>query len=259
MDAGFIIAGAVTGLVVGLTGVGGGALMTPILLIVFGISPVTAVATDLWFAAITKIAAVFVHRRGGNVDWQIVRRLWAGSLPVSLATVVSVTAGMRIGKLDWLTTAIGILVAVAAIGLLFAPTLRESARISRIADPARFKARQPALTVAAGGLLGLLVSLTSVGAGALGSVMLVALYPLRMTPHKLVATDIAHAIPLAIFAGTGYLIAGQVDWSMLLALLIGSVPAVLVGSVAAQRFSATWLRIALALVLLASAAKVIAS
>jgi len=259
IDASLAVAGAVTGLVVGLTGVGGGALMTPILLLVFGIAPVTAIATDLWFAAITKVAAVLVHQRDGNVDWQVVRRLWAGSLPVALAVVVVVTMGARVERIGWLTVAIGSVVGLTGIGLLAAPKLQELARSRRIAEPERFKSRQGPLTVAAGAVLGLLVALTSVGAGALGTVMLTALYPLRMVPHRLVATDIAHAIPLAVVAGSGYLVAGLVDGAMLVSLLAGSIPGAVLGSLLAARFSPRWLRAALALVLLASAAKTLAA
>lgn len=258
IDWTFAAAGAFTGLIVGLTGVGGGALMTPILLLVFGIAPVTAVATDLWFAAITKVAAVLIHKRGGTVDWQVVRRLWAGSLPLAIAMVLLVTLGAKIDRIDWLTKAIGCVVAVTAIGLLLAPLLQGLARSRRIAEPQQFKSRQPILTVFAGAILGALVALTSVGAGALGTIMLVALYPLRMTPHRLVATDIAHAIPLAAVAGMGYLASGLVDGRLLLNLLVGSIPAVIIGSLLAQRFSPKWLRIALAVVLLASAAKTLA-
>jgi uncharacterized membrane protein YfcA len=229
LDSGFAIAGACTGLVVGLTGVGGGALMTPILLLVFGVSPATAVATDLWFAAITKLVAVPVHHRGGHVDWQVVRRLWAGSLPVALGVVVLVSLGAAVARVDGLTKAIGVVIMITAVGLLLGPWLNALARGRRIADPERFKRRQPALTVAGGACLGLLVALTSVGAGALGTVLLLALYPLRMTPHRLVATDLAHAIPLAVVAGSGYLIMGLVDGFMLASMLVGSIPAVLAG------------------------------
>ncbi|MFM1831553.1 MAG: hypothetical protein RLZZ558_1893 [Planctomycetota bacterium] len=255
LDSSFAIAGACTGLVVGLTGVGGGALMTPILLLVFGVSPATAVATDLWFAAITKLVAVPVHHRGGHVDWQVVRRLWAGSLPVALGVVVLVSLGATVARVDGLTKAIGAVIMVTAVGLLLGPWLNALARGRRIADPERFKRRQPALTVAGGACLGLLVALTSVGAGALGTVMLLALYPLRMTPHRLVATDLAHAIPLAVVAGSGYLIMGLVDGFMLASMLVGSIPAVLAGSLLARRISPVWLRAALALVLAGSALK----
>lgn len=244
------LAGALTGLVVGLTGVGGGALMTPILLLFFAVAPTTAIATDLWFAAITKVAAALIHYRNGQVDWNIVKRLWWGSLPVALLVVALVTLGARADKMDWLTHAIGIVVLITAAGLLLSPRLLAAARNRRLGDPKKFKAWQPGLTVGAGATLGLCVALTSVGAGAMGSVMLLYLYPLRMTPHRLVATDIVHAIPLAVVAGLGYLFGGLVDWQLLASLLAGSIPAVVAGSLLARRFSARWLQVALALMLM---------
>jgi len=255
IQAPFALAGAFTGFVVGLTGVGGGALMTPILLLLFGIAPQTAIATDLWFAAITKIAAMQVHKRGAGVDWQVVRRLWMGSLPVAIVVVALVAFGNTVGNMQWLTKAVGVVVLITAFGLLLSPKLRSLARDRRVTQPEHFKKFQPAWTIAAGALLGLLVALTSVGSGALGTVLLLVLYPLRMTTHKLVATDIAHAIPLALIAGTGYLLAGMVDGRMLISLLCGSIPATIVGSLLARRFSSRWLQAALAVVLLAVAAK----
>lgn len=257
IDAAYALAGALTGFVVGLTGVGGGALMTPILLIFFGVSPTTAIATDLWFAAITKLVGARVHHTNGNVDWQVAKRLWLGSLPMALLIVVIVSLGAQVAKVDWLTKAIGIVVLITAIGLLVAPKLVAYAKGRRIGQPERFKAIQPGLTVISGGVLGLCVALTSVGAGALGSVMLLYLYPLRMTPHRLVATDIVHAIPLAVVAGLGYLFAGMVDWWMLASLLVGSIPTVLLGSLMAGKVSGRWIQIALALVLLAAGVKVL--
>lgn len=257
IDVAYALAGALTGFVVGLTGVGGGALMTPILLIFFGVSPTTAIATDLWFAAITKLVGARVHHTNGNVDWQVAKRLWLGSLPMALLIVVIVSLGAQVAKVDWLTKAIGIVVLITAIGLLNAPKLVAYARGRRIGQPERFKAAQPALTVMSGGVLGLCVALTSVGAGALGSVMLLYLYPLRMTPHRLVATDIVHAIPLAVVAGLGYLFAGMVDWWMLASLLAGSVPTVLLGSLLAGKIPGRAVQVALALVLLAAGVKVV--
>ncbi|OQW88224.1 MAG: hypothetical protein BWK72_10305 [Rhodoferax ferrireducens] len=257
IDGAYAVAGALTGFVVGLTGVGGGALMTPILLLFFGVSPVTAVATDLWFAAITKVVAARIHNGAGQVDWQVVRRLWMGSLPIALLVVVGVSLGATVLKLEWLTRAIGGVVMMTALGLMFAPRLLAAARKRRLGHPATFKALQPRLTVAAGVVLGGCVALTSVGAGALGSVMLLYLYPLRLSPHKLVATDIVHAIPLAAVAGTGYLFAGMVDTSMLMSLLAGSIPAVAVGSLLAKKLSGRWLQLALALVLLLAGVKVL--
>jgi uncharacterized protein len=251
VDLAYTTVGALTGLVVGMTGVGGGALMTPILLLFFGVAPTTAIATDLWFAAITKMAGAAMHHDADQVDWQVVRRLWAGSLPMALAVVlVVVSLGGPLVKVDWLTQAIGAVVLLTAVGLLFAPKLFALARGRRLENPTRFKAAQPLLTVLGGATLGICVALTSVGAGALGSVMLLYLYPLRMTPHRLVATDLVHAIPLAVVAGLGYLFAGLVDWGMLLSLLVGSIPAIIVGSLLARKVSGRWIQISLAIVLL---------
>ncbi|MFZ4539002.1 sulfite exporter TauE/SafE family protein [Propionivibrio sp.] len=255
IDIPYAMAGALTGFVVGLTGVGGGALMTPILLLFFGIAPTTAIATDLWFAAITKIAAARIHGKAGQVDWEVVKRLWTGSLPMAFLVVVLITLGSKVQKVGWLTQAIGIVVIITAFGLFFAPKLLNSARNRRLNSPEKFKAMQPALTVSAGAVLGVCVALTSVGAGALGSVMLLYLYPLRMTPHRLVATDIVHAIPLAVVAGLSYLFAGMVDGHMLLSLLAGSIPAVIAGSLLARKFRARWIQIALAIVLLIAGVK----
>lgn len=257
IDWTYSLAGALTGFVVGLTGVGGGALMTPILLLVFGVSPVTAIATDLWFAAITKLVGARVHHANGNVDWQVAKRLWLGSLPLALFVVVLVSLGAQVAKVEWLSKAIGVVVLITAVGLLAAPRLMAYARNRRVSQAERFKAMQPVLTGISGAVLGLCVALTSVGAGALGSVMLLFLYPLRMTPHRLVATDIVHAIPLAVVAGLGYLFAGMVDGWMLISLLLGSIPAVLLGSLLAGKIAGRWIQIALALVLTMAGVKLL--
>lgn len=258
IDWTYSLAGALTGFVVGLTGVGGGALMTPILLLVFGVSPVTAIATDLWFAAITKLVGARIHHANGQVDWQVAKRLWLGSLPLALFVVVLVSLGAQVAKVEWLSKAIGVVVLITAVGLLAAPRLMAYARNRRVSQAERFKAVQPVLTVVSGAVLGLCVALTSVGAGALGSVMLLFLYPLRMTPHRLVATDIVHAIPLAVVAGLGYLFAEMVDGWMLISLLLGSVPAVLLGSLLAGKITGRWIQIGLALVLMVAGVKVLA-
>jgi uncharacterized protein len=255
IDSAFILAGAVTGLAVGLTGVGAGALMTPILVLFFGVSPTVAIATDLWFAAITKLVGAKMHHGAGQVDWEVARRLWYGSLPMAFLMVLLVSFSMPVTKHDWLTQAIGVVVLITACGLLFSPTLLAAARQRRITQPNQFKSSQPLLTVLAGALLGVCVALTSVGAGALGSVLLLYLYPLRMTPHRLVATDLVHAIPLAVVAGMGYLVVGMVDYWMLLNLLIGSIPTVIIGSYLAQRISGRKIQILLAVVLIAAGLK----
>jgi uncharacterized membrane protein YfcA len=256
-DGGYYLAGAVTGFTVGLTGVGGGALMTPILLWLFRINPSTAVATDLWFAVLTKLAAAAIHYRAGFVDWLAVRRLWCGSLPVTLVVSILVSSGWHGSRVAWLTQAIGCLVIVTALGLLVAPLI--SRRLLAGGAPGLNPRREPgpAWTVLAGLVLGLCVSLTSVGAGALGSVMLLYLYPRRMTPHALVATDIVHAIPMALVAGIGYLVADLVDLHILLQLVIGSIPAAVAGSLLAKRFRPRWLQIVLAICLLGIGVKTI--
>jgi hypothetical protein len=211
----------------------------------------------LWFAAITKLVGARVHHTNGNVDWLVAKRLWLGSLPIALLIVVIISLGAQVARVDWLTKAIGVVVLITAMGLLLAPKLQASARGRRIGQPQRFKSVQPAFTVASGAILGLCVALTSVGAGALGSVMLLYLYPLRMTPHRLVATDLVHAIPLAVIAGMGYLFAGMVDKWMLVSLLVGSIPTVLLGSLLAGKISGRWIQITLALVLMAAGSKVL--
>lgn len=183
------------------------------------------------------------------------KRLWMGSLPMALIVVIVVTLGHQVIKVDWLTKAIGVVILITAVGLLFAPKLLQMARGQRLDNPSNFKHMQPSLTVFSGAVLGLCVALTSVGAGALGSVILLYLYPLRMTPHRLVATDLVHAIPLAIVAGLGYLFAGMVDWVMLGNLLLGSVPAIVVGSLLAGRISGRWIQVSLATVLIVAGVK----
>ena len=132
IDLAYALAGTLTGFVVGLTGVGGGALMTPILLIFFGVTPTAAIATDLWFAAITKLVGAHVHHASGNVDWQVVKRLWLGSLPVAMLVVSLVSFGAQITKVAWLTSAIGVVVLITAVGMLIAPKLVAYARGRRI-------------------------------------------------------------------------------------------------------------------------------
>jgi uncharacterized membrane protein YfcA len=246
-----IAAGAATGLLVGLTGVGGGALMTPLLLLVFGVAPLTAVGTDLWFAAITKLFATRVHHSHGLIDWPVVKRLWIGSLTASAATLIF----MKLHPVDqtavaMLKAAIAAAVMITAVGMVFQKPLHALGRKLRTTDGENFKALQGPLTVMAGATLGIMVTLTSVGAGALGAAFLSYLYPLRLTPPRLIATDIAHAIPLAMFAGAGHLLIGNVDFGLLGNLLLGSIPAVILGAMLSARLPHALLRWILALVLL---------
>lgn len=251
-------AGALTGLLVGLTGVGGGSVMTPLLLLIFGTHPITAVGTDLWFAAFTKTAATKVHHGAGLIDWQVARRLWYGSLPASALTSWWLSsAHMSPGAGGWVKAAIGIAILVTASAMLFQNQLHELGRRFRVGDAEHFKAMQPAATVLSGALLGFLVTLTSIGAGAIGVVLLAYLYPLRLTPSRLIATDIVHAIPLTMFAGAGHFVAGNVDLNLLGNLLIGSIPAVLIGATLSSKLPQVVLKRALAAILIFTAYKLL--
>lgn len=256
MEPMLAVAGALTGLLVGLCGVGGGALMTPLLLLVFSVPPLSAVGTDLWFAAITKLFASRVHHGHDLIDWQVVRRLWLGSLSASAATLL----WMRLQPVDetavsLLNTALALAVSLTALGMLFQKQLHALGRRLRTTDGEQFKAVQGPLTVLAGAVLGTLVTLTSVGAGALGAVFLTYLYPLRLTPPRLIATDIMHAIPLALFAGSGHLLIGNVDFGLLGNLLLGSIPAVIAGALFSLRLPHEVLRGLLAILLLSTGLK----
>jgi uncharacterized protein len=251
-----VLAGSLTGLLVGLTGVGGGALMTPLLLIVFGVAPLTAVGTDLWFAAITKLFASHVHHKSDLVDWGVLRKMWMGSLPMSLVTLVLLHQHPSwTASAGFLNATIAIAIMATALGLMFQRQLHALGRRFRLNNAEQFKHWQGPLTVTAGGVLGVLVSLTSVGAGALGAVFLTYLYPLLLTPPRLVATDIVHAIPLAVFAGLGHLLIGNVNFPLLGTLLLGSVPGAILGAKLATRLPHAVLKFGLATVLLAVGSK----
>jgi uncharacterized membrane protein YfcA len=246
----YTVAGAGVGFVVGVTGIGGGALMTPILVMLFGVAPGLAVGTDLVFASITKLFGAAMHGRHGTIDWIVVRRLALGSLPAAglTAAFLAVYGGQKLGE-GVILHALGAALVLTAAGLLLKGRLHSIGRRLRTDIPEKFKGMQPALTVVAGVILGVLVTMTSVGAGALGTVMMVYLYPYRLTPAKLVGTDLAHALPLALVAGAGHLLIGNVDFALLGWLLLGSVPGILVGSLVSTRAPATWVARAIAVVL----------
>lgn len=252
------LAGLLVGCIVGVTGVGGGALMTPLLVLMFGVAPQTAVGTDLLYAAITKLVGVGVHQQHNSVDWVVVRRLASGSLPAAALTLLVMhLQGVAQFKSGFILQALGIALLITAAGMLLKERLHRWGRHFRLTDASRFKHLQPLLTRVAGVVLGVLVTLTSIGAGALGTVMLVYLYPFRMSAHKLVGTDLAHAIPLTLIAGLGHLSLGHVDFPLLGNLLVGSLPGVLVGSGLSARAPRNVLRYAIAIVLGAVASKLL--
>ena len=249
-------AGLLVGIVVGVTGVGGGALMTPILVLVFGVAPRTAVGTDLIFASITKIFGTAVHQRHGTVDWQIVRRLALGSLPASAVTLFWMSRGSVHQVRDgFVIRAVAVAMVVTAVGMLLRNRLQ---RLGVSAGPSaaqKLQEWQPRLTILAGVVLGVLVTLTSIGSGALGTVLLGDLYPVRLNAARLVGTDIAHAIPLSLLAGLGHLSLGNLDPTLLGSLLAGSIPGVIAGSLIGARAPVAMIRTCIALVLLAVAAR----
>jgi len=244
------LSGLLVGLLVGLTGVGGGSLMAPIMILLLGVAPTTAVGTDLWFAAITKIVGSAIHHSLGEPDWQVVRRLALGSLPASIITSI-ILSQMSMGQVTQglIMNALGVLLIATAIATFSWVRVQRAALSLSPTTAARYKLRQPALTMLAGALLGVMVTLTSVGAGALGAVLLFALYPLRMSARRLVGTDIVHAVPLTIVAGLGHLLMGNVDFLLLGSLLVGSIPGIIIGSWLATRLPGGVMRPILAVVL----------
>jgi hypothetical protein len=240
------VAGLLVGLLVGLTGVGGGSLMTPLLILVFGVHPVTAVGTDLLQAAATKAAGTSVHGLSGTIEWRITNRLACGSVPAAALTILALSLTLRGGGAPHvISVLLGVAVIVTAVALLFRGPLLRVAMARSMAMPERVVAR---LTVAAGVVLGVMVTITSVGAGALGVVALAFLYPRLPTP-RIVAADIAHAVPLTLLAGLGHWWLGTIDWPLLGSLLLGSLPGVVIGSLLATRVPDAVLRPVLAFVL----------
>jgi len=220
-------AGFAVGLLVGLTGVGGGALMTPLLISTFGVTPQVAVGTDLLYASITKTAGSWRHHLSDHVDWPIVFRLAAGSIPAALI-VLAAMAFLPLNTVavaQWIRFGLVFALPVSGIAIVLYPLL---VRAPDNDDDGKAKPRTLA-TVLFGVALGLLVTLTSVGAGAIGVSVLAALYPL-LPAKRIVGSDIAHAVPLTLVGGLGHLGLGHVDVWLLMALLVGSIPGILLGS-----------------------------
>ncbi len=247
---GFTIAGLVVGFIVGMTGVGGGSLMTPILLW-FGINPATAVGTDLLYAAITKASGVWVHGKQKNIDWAITGWLALGSVPAAaatlwfLSTLHTDTAALN----AIIKQGLAVVLILTALAILFKSRLQAFAS-KHAGDRYHLSGRSlNVLTVITGVVLGVMVSLTSIGAGALGTVALFLLYPYLVT-RRLVGTEIAHAVPLTLVAGLGHASMGNMDWSLLGYLLLGSLPGIYIGSHLTGRISDSVLRPCLAGMLL---------
>ncbi len=248
--------GFAVGLLVGFTGVGGGSLMTPLLVLLFGFHPATAVGTDLLYAGLTKSSGTLVHGLNRTVDWRIVGRLAAGSLPGTAATLLALatidTSSARVGAA--INTVLGIALILTAAALMARPWLQAS--VARFSDT--WTERQAVLlTMALGLFLGVMVSLTSVGAGAIGVTVLLILYP-RMPTVRIVGSDIAHAVPLTLVAGAGHWYVGAVNWPLLGSLLIGSLPGIALGSHFAPRIPDRVLRPIMAVTLLIVGTRLVA-
>ena len=243
----YSIAGVLVGLLVGLTGVGGGSLMTPLLVLAFGFHPATAVGTDLLYAAATKTVGTTVHGWRGTVDWRVVGRLAVGSVPATLLTLLVLAHFGDQSKAvsHVIAVVLGVTLVLTAVATLFRRRLVDW--LTRHLG-AMEGVRVVALTVVLGAMLGVLVSLTSVGAGALGMTALLVLYP-QQPINRLVGSDIAHAVPLTLVAGIGHWALGSVDGALLVSLLIGSIPGIVVGSLLAARISEGVLRPILAVTL----------
>ena len=221
--------GFFVGVLVGLTGVGGGALMTPLLVLLFGIHPTTAVGTDLLFASITKTGGTLVHGLSNTVDWKITRRLASGSVPATALTLLLLAYfkhGSAEGASGLITTVLGVALIATAVALVFRKWILDFFA-NRVGEFSESRARF--LTVVLGVVLGVLVSLSSVGAGAIGVTVLLILYP-RLPVARIVGSDIAHAVPLTLIAGIGHWFLGSIDWSLLGSLLVGSLPGIAIGS-----------------------------
>ena len=242
------LSGFVVGLLVGLTGVGGGSLMTPLLILLFGIHPAAAVGTDLLYASITKAVGTVLHGVNRTVDWRISLRLAVGSVPATALTLLLLSQldvhGGTASKI--ISLLLGIALILTAVSLILRARIIEfAAKYIGELSPRR----TAILTVATGAVLGVLVSISSVGAGALGITALLLLYP-RVRMARIVGSDIAHAVPLTLLAGIGHWFLGSIMWSLLGSLLIGSIPGIILGSYLSARVPDVVLRFALATTLL---------
>lgn len=249
MDPLIVVFGLGVGVLVGLTGIGGGSLMTPLLLIVIGTQPVVAIGTDIAYGALTKTVGGWQHLRSGTVDLGVSKWLAFGSVPGSLAGVVlvEVLPSPPDEALLWGVAAALAFTALVTLGrALFAPKVHERERESVPLTP-----RAKRTAVGLGLVLGFVLGVTSVGSGALIGLALILIF--RLTPHRVVGTDVFHAAVLLWAAGLAHVIAGNVDYGLMANILLGSVPGVVIGERLARSVPAGGLRPALGCAMLASA------
>jgi len=255
MDWIAIASGFGVGAIVGLTGVGGGSLMTPLLIGVFKLNPAVAIGTDLWFAAITKSGGAWAHHRHGHVDRRITLLLLAGSVPAATTTIAWMHwSGITRSGMAMLTWSLGIALLLTAVTVAYRKAWHAVGLKLERWLPERRKA---IATVLSGLALGVLVSLSSIGAGAIGATLILLLYP-RLPAQRLVGTDIAHAVPLTLVAGIGHASLGHVDWQLLASLLIGSLPGIWIGAQLTKAFPERLVRTLLCVSLVTAGLKVMA-
>ncbi|HET7527309.1 MAG TPA: sulfite exporter TauE/SafE family protein [Burkholderiaceae bacterium] len=255
MDWTAIASGFGVGAIVGLTGVGGGSLMTPLLIGAFKLNPAVAIGTDLWFAAITKSGGAWAHHRHGHIERRITLLLLAGSVPASIATIAWMHwSGITRSGMATLTWSLGIALLLTAVTVAYRKAWHAvGLKLERWLPPQR----KAAATVLSGVALGVLVSLSSIGAGAIGATLILLLYP-RLPAQRLVGTDIAHAVPLTLVAGIGHASLGHVDWQLLASLLVGSLPGIWLGAQLTKAFPERLVRALLCVSLVTAGLKVIA-
>lgn len=223
--------GFLVGFIVGMTGVGGGSLMTPILVLVFSVKPVVAVGTDLLYAAITKSGGIFFHQKRKNIEWDIVFLLCIGSIPASLLAIFIlkylIAKGINYEPIITITLSISLI--LTSLGIFLKPYIQKIATKNFLNINLLLQRYRTPLTIIAGVLISILVTLSSVGAGVIGTAILFILYP-HLKTTKIIGTDLAHAIPITLIAGLGHWHLDTVDFTLLISLIIGSLPGVFLGS-----------------------------
>jgi len=245
LDYLYILAGAAVGFVIGLTGVGGGSLMTPLLVLGFNVQPAIAVGTDLLYAAITKASGVWSHQKLKNINWTIVKNLSLGSLPGSIACIYIIQYFDLSGEAfeHIISITLGFMLILTSIVIIFKDSINKYFK-----KPDNYNPR-PIVIIFLGLILGILVTLSSVGAGAIGGAILLLLYPSLRT-RTIIGTDIAHAVPLTAVAGLGHLQLGNIDFNLLFSLIIGSLPAIYVGAIVGEKLPEKTLKYIVASILL---------
>lgn len=254
IDPLYSLSGFAVGALVGMTGVGGGSLMTPLLILLFGVHPATAVGTDLLYAAATKTGGSLVHGFARSIDWRVVRRLATGSVPATIVTLAILSHFNLSGDAshNLITLVLSVALFATAFVLVFGGAIVAAYR-ARVVE---LNSQRTAVnTVLVGMVLGVLVSISSVGAGAIGVIALIMLYP-QLPMARIVGSDIAHAVPLTLIAGTGHWMMGSVDWHIMGSLLAGSLPGIFVGSYFAIRIPERALRLVLATTLFVVASRI---